>query len=427
MLATDPPYYDNVGYADLADFFYVWLRRSMRSVWPELFRTVLTPKSEELIVNPYRYGGDHDRAEEHFREGMRAAFRVLRAATDPGYPASVFYAFKQTDSDADDDDGEEDEANQVHVASRGWETILSALVEEGFQVAGTWPMRTERKGRSNELGTNALASSIVLVCRPRPADAPVVSRQDFVNALRRELPAALDQLTKGGIAAVDLQQAAVGPGMAVFSRYKAIAKTESVHGRPVSVPMSVREALQLINHELDAYLTREQGELDDVSRFCLAWFEEHGFEDGPYGEAEVILRARNSSERALQAAEVAIVRGGVVQLLPLHRPNVDGAPTRKDHTWPRADGAGVTVWGAALRMAAALGGDIGSEEAGRIYAAVGPSIAEAARDLAYRLFSACERKGLGDDAQLFNELVSSWQLVRERAARAQGPQQRSLF
>ena len=286
-------------------------------------------------------------------------------------------------------------------------------------------MRTTKAARSVARGTNALASAIILVCRPRPADAPVASRQDFVNALRRELPAALDQLTKGGIAAVDLQQAAIGPGMAVFSRYKAVLKTESRDGKVVTVPMSVREALELINRELDAYLAREQGELDNVSRFCLAWFGQYGFEPGPYGEADVIFRGGNTSERAVKEAEVARVGGGIVQLLPLHRPTGAAASAQGRRSWP-AEANGVTVWAAALRMAAAIGGDGGADEAGRIYAAVGWA-AEPARDLAYRLFSLCERKGLGEDAQLFNDLVASWDLVRDRAARQAGPRERSLF
>lgn len=425
VLVTDPPYYDNVSYADLSDFFYVWLRRSLRIAWPDLFRMVLTPKTEELAVNPYRFKGHRDEAEAHFRDGMRKAFAVLQHRTRPDYPATVFYAFKQTESE-EPDGGDEDGGAPESVASRGWETMLTGLVEAGFQINGTWPIHTEMRTRQGAMGTNALASSIVLVCRPRPADAPVASRQEFVNALHRELPDALDQLTKGGIAAVDLQQAAIGPGMAVFSRYRAVLKTQTVDGQPASVPMGVREALELINRELDAYLSREQGQLDNVSRFCLAWFESYGWEAGAYGDADVVLRARNTSEHVVQEASVVSAKAGRVQLIPLHRPEESGQKALLDGTWPGPDGKGVTVWGAALRMAGALAGDVGIEEAARIYAGA-TWAAEPARELAYRLFAICERKGFGEDAQRFNDLVAAWHLVRDKAANLGGPKARALF
>ena len=425
VICTDPPYYDNVGYADLSDFFYVWLRRSLRPLWPDLFRTVVTPKAEELIVNLYRFDGRSEDAENHFRGGMRSAFAVLQRRTTPNYPATVFYAFKQTDSEEDPRD-EEMHREPGAIASRGWETMLTGLADSGFQISGTWPVRTELGTRAVARDTNALASSIVLVCRPRPADASVASRQEFVNALHRELPESLDQLTKGGIAAVDLQQAAIGPGMAVFSRYRAVLKTQTVDGHPASVPMGVREALELINRELDAYLSREQGQLDNVSRFCLAWFESYGWGAGAYGDADVVLRARNTSEHVVQEAGVVAAKGGRVQLIPLHRPEEAGQKAPANGTWPGPDGKGVTVWGAALRMASALAGDVGIEEAARIYAGA-TWAAEPARELAYRLFAICERKGLGEDAQRFNDLVAAWHLVRNKAANLGGPKARAMF
>ncbi len=425
VICTDPPYYDNVGYADLSDFFYVWLRRSLRPIWPDLFRTVVTPKAEELIVNPYRFDGRSEDAENHFRDGMRHAFAVLQRRTTPNYPATVFYAFKQTSSEEDPGD-EEIHRQPGAIASRGWETMLTGLVDSGFQISGTWPVRTELGTRAVARDTNALASSIVLVCRPRPEEAPVASRQEFVNALHRELPDALDQLTKGGIAAVDLQQAAIGPGMAVFSRYRAVLKTQTVDGKPASVPMRVREALELINRELDAYLSRAQGQLDNVSRFCLAWFESYGWEAGAYGDADVVLRARNTSEHVVQEAGVVAAKGGRVQLIPLHRPEDAGQKAPANGAWPGPDGKGVTVWGAALRMAGALAGDVGIEEAARIYAGA-TWAAEPARELAYRLFAICERKGFGEDAQRFNDLVAAWHLVRDKAANLGGPKARALF
>ena len=299
LISTDPPYYDNIGYADLSDYFYIWLRRSLRRVYPDLFNLMLVPKTEELIATRYRFGGDKTKAEEHFLKGLGKAFHLMRSRTHPNYPITVYYAFKQSETDQEDGG----------VASTGWETMLEGLLESNFQITGTWPMRTEKIGRSVEIGTNALASSIVLVCRPRSDDARLATRRDFITALRRELPDALRYLQEGNIAPVDLAQAAIGPGIAVFSRYRNVLESDGK-------PMRVRSALQIINGELDAYFAEQEGDLDPDTRFCTAWFEQHGMEDRAFGEADVLAHAKNSSVEGIAESGVLQASAGKVRLLP---------------------------------------------------------------------------------------------------------------
>ena len=263
MFSTDPPYYDNVPYADLSDFFYAWLRRTLHTTYPQLLGTLLVPKAEELVADPFRHGGKEE-ARTFFERGMSRVFERMRECSDPRFPTTIYYAFKQTEGDEDVDD-DTDEGNDISRASTGWETFLQGLVEMGWQVDGTWPVRTEKVGRTRELGSNALASSIVLVCRVRPKDAGVASRRDFLATLKRELPEALRNLQKGNIAPVDLAQAAIGPGMAVFSRYAQVLEADGS-------PMSVRTALSLINQALDEVLAEQEGEFDADTRWALAWF-----------------------------------------------------------------------------------------------------------------------------------------------------------
>jgi putative DNA methylase len=286
-ICTDPPYYDNIGYADLSDFFYVWLRRSLRAVHPDLFKTMLVPKSEELVASPYRHGGSKGAAEAFFEKGLGEAFDVMRVIQSLEFPMAVYYAYKQSEQVDDGADGIQ--------ASTGWETMLSGLLGSGFEITGTWPMRTERAARSVGLHTNALASSIIIVCRPRHETAEVVSRGQFIAALRRELPDALIRLQQGNIAPVDLQQSVIGPGMAVYSRY---ARVENADGTPVKI----RAALQIINAELDAFLDNQIGELDSDTAFCVKWFEQYQFNPGRFGDADNLARARNTSASGLQAA-----------------------------------------------------------------------------------------------------------------------------
>lgn len=257
LICTDPPYYDNIGYADLSDFFYIWLRRLLGKAYPQIFSMLLTPKSQELVATPYRFGGDKEKARRFFEEGLSKAFTRMRDIQHPGYPLTVYYAFKQSESE--EDNGGENNSGASVVASTGWETMLEGLLKAGFSITGTWPMRSELTTRNVGRGTNALASSIVLVCRPRPADAPMTSRRDFLKALKRELPPALKNLQHGNIAPVDLAQAAIGPGMAVFSRYSKVLEADGSL-------MGVRTTLALINQTLDEVLAEQEGEFDGDTR-----------------------------------------------------------------------------------------------------------------------------------------------------------------
>src|SRR5690606_9880848 len=272
VISTDPPYYDNIGYADLSDFFYVWLRRSLQDIYPDLFSTMLVPKEAELVATPYRFDGDKEKAKRFFEEGLKTAFSHMRKASHPDYPLTVYYAFKQTEATNDSIEGEE-------IASTGWETMLEGLIRSGFAITGTWPMRTELANRTVASGSNALASSIVLVCRPRPEEAPRVTRRDFLRALKRELPEAWRKLQPGNLAPVDLAPAAIGPGMAVFSRYSRVIGSDGT-------PMRVRTALALIDRTLDEFRAQQEGEFDLDTRWAVSWCEQCGMEQGPYGEAE---------------------------------------------------------------------------------------------------------------------------------------------
>ena len=296
IISTDPPYYDNVGYADLSDFFYVWLRRTVRHIYSNIFATLTVPKAEELVAMPHRHGGKKQ-AEDFFLSGMTDAMRRLAEQAHPGFPVSIYYAFKQSETKSD-----------AGISSTGWETFLAAVIESGFAVTGTWPMRTELSNRMIGLGTNALASSIVLVCRQRSAATPMATRREFVAALRAELPTALAHLQSGNIAPVDLAQAAIGPGMAVFTRY---AKVLDAEGKPVSV----REALALINQMLDEVLAEQEGDFDPDSRWALAWFEQQGFDEGEYGVAETLSKAKNTSIAGIVEGGILASSAGKVRLL----------------------------------------------------------------------------------------------------------------
>jgi len=296
VVSTDPPYYDNIGYADLSDFFYVWLRRSLRPVFPDLFATLAVPKAEELVATPYRHGSK-DKAESFFLDGMTQAMHRLAEQAHPAFPVSIYYAFKQAESD-----------DEKGTASTGWDTFLAAVIEAGFAISGTWPMRTERGARSIGIGTNALASSIILVCRQRSPEAPTATRREFIAALKAELPAALAHLQRGNIAPVDLAQAAIGPGMAVYTRFRQVLDAE---GRPVTV----REALALINQTLDEALAGQGGDLDPDSRWALTWFEQQGFAEGEYDVAEQLSKSKNTSVAGMVKAGILESKRGKVRLL----------------------------------------------------------------------------------------------------------------
>jgi putative DNA methylase len=387
LVCSDPPYYDNIGYADLADFFYIWLRQSLQDFYPHLFSTLLTPKAQELVATPYRFDGDRTRAERFFEHGLREAFHRIRYAQNPAYPFTLFYAFKQAEAD----DGA--------VASTGWDTMLSGLIDSGYAITGTWPMRTEGDNRNIGIGTNALASSIVLVCRPRSADATIATRREFVNALRAELPDALRRLQHGNVAPVDLAQAAIGPGMAVFSRYAKVLEADGT-------PMRVRAALALINQALDEILSEQEGDFDPETRFAVTWFEQRGPEDGPFGEADVLARAKNTSVAGMVEAGVLVSRAGKVRLLRREEMPDD---------WDPVTDRRLTAWEAAQHLTRRL--QVGGETAAAdLLRRLGSGYGGQARELAYRLYSVSERRGWAQEALPYNALVVAWPEIARRVA-----------
>jgi len=391
--STDPPYYDNIGYADLSDFFYVWLRRALRHVYPDLFGLMLSPKSEELVATPYRFEGSREKAGEFFEEGLRAAFQQALQTHSSEFPLTIFYAFKQAENTPKTPDSD----NLVEMlASTGWETMLEGLLQSGFLVDGTWPMRSERGGRMISIGTNALASSVVLTCRPRPASAPLATRREFLSALRAELPKALRTLQQGNIAPVDLAQAAIGPGMAVFSRYSKVVEADGQ-------PMTVRTALGLINQALDEVLAEQEGEFDRDTRWAVAWFEQFGFKEGPYGVAETLSKAKNTSIRGLEEAGILRARSGKVRLLRREELADGWDPAADDRT---------PIWEAAQYLVHAHAK--GEDAAAALLAKLGAA-GEAARDLAYRLYTVCERKKWAQEALPFNALVVAWPEIVKRS------------
>ncbi len=381
-------------YADLSDYFYVWLRRSLRSVIPGLFATMAVPKSEELVATPYRHGGKAQ-AETFFLEGMAQAMHQLEVEAHPGFPVSIYYAFKQSESSSD-----------ASVASTGWETFLAAVIRAGFGVSGTWPVRTEGKTRMRGMASNALASSIVLVCRPRAADAPTATRREFVAALGRELPEALRHLQAGNIAPVDLAQAAIGPGMAVFTRYARVLDAKGA-------PLSVRAALSLINETLDTALAEQEGDFDADSRWALAWFEQHGFAEGEFGVAETLSKAKNTSVQGLQDAGILESKRGKVRILK---------PAELSADWDPQTDERLTAWEMVHHLIRLLAQG-GEAAAAGLVATLG-SKAEIARELAYRLYTVCERKKRAAEALDYNALVQSWPEI-SRLARERGEQQES--
>lgn len=308
MISTDPPYYDNIGYADLSDFFYVWLRRSLANIYPDIFRTMLVPKTEELVATPYRFEGSKEKARKFFETGLGHAFEHMRTVQHPNYPLTVYYAFKQSEAEVDNNEENGNDKSNAVIASTGWETMLEGLIRAGFEITGTWPMRTEMANRSVGLGANALASSIVLVCRPRSIDAPIATRREFLLALKRELPAKLRILQHGGITPVDLAQASIGPGMSIYSRYRQVVESDGT-------PLRVRTALQMINQELDAALAEQEGEYENETRWAIAWFEQYGMQEGLYGGAETLSKAKNMSVAHLEEMGLVASRAGKVRLL----------------------------------------------------------------------------------------------------------------
>lgn len=402
MVSTDPPYYDNIGYADLSDFFYVWLRRTLQSTYPELFRTMLVPKAEELVATPYRFDGSAEKAKQFFEEGMLKACRQLYQYAREDVPVTIYYAYKQSESDEEE-----------KTSSSGWETMLTSIVQAGFTITGTWPMRTELTSALKG-NINALASSIVLVCRKRAADAPTTTRRDFVSALKRELKPALRKLQTSNIAPVDLAQSAIGPGMGVYSRYSNVLEADGN-------PMSVRSALQLINQELDIYFTEQDGELDRSSRFCVELYTQYAFNDIKFGEADVLARAKNTSVEKLHGAGILHAEKGVVRLLA--RDEISMIPANKTQIrWD--DGV---IWLQTQQLTHALEQD-GVVGVAQMLLDGSTSDPEYAKALAYRLYSIAERKGWAQEAFAYNSLIIAWPEIQSKAAELRvKPTQREFF
>ena len=392
LISTDPPYYDNIGYADLSDFFYVWLRHSLQSLYPDLFSTLLVPKAQELVATPYRFDGSKQKAQIFFEEGLGKAFNKMHETSHACYPFTVYYAFKQAETDKK---GKSEES----IASTGWETMLEGLIKADFSIGGTWPMRSELSNRMIADGSNALASSIVLVCRPRPTDAPKTTRRQFLTELKRSLPKALKTLQQGNVAPVDLAQASIGPGMAVFSQYAAVLENNGT-------PMRVRTALQLINQVLDEFLTEQEGDFDGDTRWALTWFEQCQFQPGQYGDAETLSKAKNTSVQGMVDAGILEAKGGKVRLLKRGELKSDWNPDSDDR---------MPDWEVAQYLIHELDqrGEMG---AAGLLAKLG-SRGESARDLAYRLYSLCDRKGWAQEGIAYNSLVISWPEITRLASK----------
>ncbi|MHB1880820.1 MAG: DUF1156 domain-containing protein [Acidithiobacillus sp.] len=385
VISSDPPYYDNIGYADLSDFFYVWLRKSLKPIFPNLYATLAVPKAEELVATPYRHGGKTE-AEAFFLDGMTRAMHNLAVRAHPAFPVTIYYAFKQSDTQDD-----------IGTHSTGWETFLDAVLRAGFALTGTWPMRTEKEGRVIGNGTNALASSIVLVCRPRDPNAPSISRRAFLRELNAALPDALLDMTRGGVnspvAPVDLSQAIIGPGMAIFSQYSAVLEADGT-------PMRVKTALQLINRFF------AEDDFDHDTQFCLAWFEQQGWATGKFGEADVLARAKGTSVGSLSESGVVDSSGGNLRLLRWAELPRDGSPDTQNK-------GKAPIWQVLHQLIRALNQD-GETAAGALLARM-PAQAEAIRALAYRLYTLCERKSWAEEARAYNELVAAWNGIEQAA------------
>lgn len=395
VVATDPPYYDNIGYSDLSDFFYVWLRRSLRDIQPALFASMLVPKAEELVANPYRHGG-RDGAEKFFETGFEHVFAKIRVGAPDDYPITVFYAFKQSELEAEG------------VTSTGWATILEGMIREGWAITATWPVRSERSGRMISVGTNALASSIVLVLRPRHETAGQTTRRGFLAALRRELPEALQKLRQGAIAPVDLTQATIGPGMAVFSSYSRVVENDGSD-------MNVKAALRLINQALGEVLAEGEGDLDADTRFCIKWYEQHGWGKGLFGDADVLARAYDTSVRGIADSGVLTQGEGIVQLIAPEDLSASWDPTKDDR---------ISAWEVMCHLGRVLTAeDGGVEPAARLMAAAATRNEldlEAVQRLAYRLYE-MTKTSRTDDARLFNLIGGSWTDLTAAASRVREP------
>jgi putative DNA methylase len=399
VISTDPPYYDNVPYADISDFFYVWLRKNLSNVWPDEFSTLATPKADELVADNVRAGAK-EQAEKFFESGMAEFMTALATSITPEAPATIYYAYKAT------------EAKDGEIRSTGWDTFLQAVLDAGLQVSATWPMRTELANRLRGLRSNALASSIVLACRPRPATAVLATRGEFMAALRQELPDAARLLQSGNIAPVDMAQSTIGPGIKVFSRYARVVEADGS-----SMPVSA--ALAIINDVLGEVLDGEDAELDADTRFALAWFAEHGYDPGPSGDADSVARAKNTSLVGIEESGIGEARAGKFRLYERSELPPDWSPVQDDR---------FTVWEATQHLAAAL--ERSESEAAELLHVLGGN-GDRARQLAYLLYQKANDKGWASEAGAYNGLITAWPSLRSgadaTAAVAAAPVQDSLL
>lgn len=388
VISTDPPYYDNISYADLSDFFFAWMRRNLADVWPDECATLATPKADELIANQHR-AGSKAKAEKHFEDGMAELMAAVASEQPEGVPATIYYAYKATETK----DGE--------IRSTGWDTFLQAVLDAGLQVNATWPMRTELANRLIASKTNALASSIVLVCRARDVAAPLASRGEFIAALREELPDAVRILQSGNVAPVDIAQSTIGPGIKVFSRYAKVVEADGT-------AMSVSSALGIINDVLGEVLDGEEAELDADSRFAVTWYGQHGYNPSNSGDADSQARAKNTSLTGIQAAAIGEARGGTFRLFERHE---------LDPAWSPADDARLTVWEATQHLVASL--ERSESEAAQLLRRLG-GYGDRARQLAYLLFHKATEKGWAEEAGAYNALINAWPALQ---AVATGPEE----
>lgn len=387
VVSTDPPYYDNIGYADLSDYFYVWLRRNIKDIYPSLSGTLAVPKAEELVATPYRHGGKLN-ADQHFLTGMTSAISSLSSQSSPEFPATIYYAFKQS------------EIEQDGLASTGWATFLQSVISAGYAIVGTWPVRTERAARTIATGTNALANSVVLVCRKKEAAAESVTRAEFIRALKRELPPAIAELQAANIAPADMPQSAIGPGMGVFSRYKAVLESDDS-------PMSVKTALQLINRELDEYLGGIQGEFDADTRFAITWFEQYGLNAGDYGTANNLATARGISVESVKHAGIVESSAGKVRILNREELDPDWHPNEDKH---------LTIWECLQYLVQSHENQGLSDATAILLQKIGEK-AEAVKDLAYCLYDICANKRKdAKEATAYNALIADWTELSRLAA-----------
>ncbi|MCK3771231.1 hypothetical protein MZK47_16315 [Microbacterium aerolatum] len=386
VVSTDPPYYDNISYSDLSDFFYVWLRRSIGFVHRKTLGTVLTPKAEELVANQYRHDGKKQAA-KFFVDGFNRVFSQMRNGASSTVPITVYYAYKQQDT------------RDAGTTSTGWHTLLDGLIRSGWEITATWPMRSERSGRMLSVGTNALASSIVLACRPRPHEAPATTRRAFIAALKSELPSALRELLSGDVAPVDLAQAAIGPGISVFSRYSRVREADGSD-------MSVKDALSLINSTLDEVLGEQEGDFDGDTRFAIKWYRQYGWTQESSGIADQLARSSDTSIGALERGGIFEAKGGKARLL---------SPSALEGAWDAATDDRVSVWEATVRLAAVMAKD-GADKVAELIPTVQTRVnLDAVKELGFLLFHEAEKKRDSKDAGLFNGLVSAWGDLNEQA------------